>query len=69
MFSKLPCIVNICNYKKEQLKLNGSLLGVKGGGGGTASEQPSLQHLAVMIKSIVLGQILVKSATNSSNTL
>ena len=47
MFSKLPCIVNISSYKKEKLKLHGSLFGVKGGG---ASEQPSLEHLAVMIK-------------------
>ena len=64
---KLPCIVDISSYKKEQLKLHGSLLGVKGGGG-SASEQSSLQHLAVMIKLIVLGH-LVKSATNSTNTL
>ena len=33
VFSKLPCIVNINSYKKEQLKLHRSLLGVRGGGG------------------------------------
>ena len=39
------------SYKKEQLKLHQSLLGVKGGGGQkqpsawTIIEQPSLQHL------------------------
>ena len=33
MFSKLLCIVNKSSYKKEQLKLHQSPLGVKGGGG------------------------------------
>ena len=33
VFSKLPCIVNINSYKKEQLKLHRSLLGVRGEGG------------------------------------
>ena len=64
MFSKLLCIVNKSSYKKEQLKLHQSLLGVKGGEG----KQPSLQHLAVTLKSICVGQILVKSTTNLTNT-
>ena len=33
LFSKLPCIVNISSYKKEQFKLHRSLLGVRGEGG------------------------------------
>ena len=33
MFSRLLYIVSICCYKKEQLKLHRSLLGVKEGGG------------------------------------
>ena len=36
VFSKLLCIVNKSSYKKEQLKLHQSLLGVKGGEGKTA---------------------------------
>ena len=51
VFSKIPCIVNIRNYKKEQFKLHRSLLGVKGGGENqTSSEEPCLQHFAVMVK-------------------
>ena len=63
-------IVNISSYEKEQLKLHRSLVGVKGGGGQKQpSEQPSLQYLAVTLKSIFLGHILVESTTNSTNTL
>ena len=40
----------ISSYKKEQFKLHRSLLGVRGGGGKQPSEQPSLQHLAVMVR-------------------
>ena len=67
MFSKLLCIVNISCYKIEHMKLYRSLLGVKGEGGGPKqpSEQPSLQHLTLTLKN----QILVKSTTNSTNTL
>ena len=36
VFSKLLSIVNISCYKKEQLKLHRSLLGVKREGGKTA---------------------------------
>ena len=43
MFSKLLYIVNISSYKKEQLKVHGSFLGVKGG----RQKQPFLQHLDV----------------------
>ena len=51
MFLKLLCIVNKSSYKKEQLKLHQSLLGVKGGGGQKQpSEQPCLQHLAETLK-------------------
>ena len=55
--SKLLYIVNISSYKKEQLKLHRSFLGVKGGGVGQKqpSEQPSLQHLAVTEKNETLG--------------
>ena len=42
-------LVNISGYKKEQCKLHRSLLDVRGGGE-SDSEQPSLQHLAVMVK-------------------
>ena len=52
VFSKLLCIVNISCYKKEQLKLHRSLLGVKGGGG---PKQPSLQHLTVTLKCNIFG--------------
>ena len=31
-FSKLPCIVNISSYRKEQFKLHRSLLDVREGG-------------------------------------
>ena len=65
MFLKLLCIVNISCYKKEELKLHRSLLGVKGGG----QKQPSLQHLTVTLKYNIFDQILVKSTTNSTNTL
>ena len=34
MFSKLLYIINVSSYKKEQLKLHRSFLGVKGAGGG-----------------------------------
>ena len=54
MFSKLLCIVNISSYKKEQLKLHRSLLGVKRGGGGKTA-------LTTFCR--VLGQILVESTT------
>ena len=47
MFSKQLCIVNIRCYKIEQLKLHGSLLDMKGGGG---QKQPSFQHLTVTLK-------------------
>ena len=50
------------SYAKEQLKLHQSLLSVKFGGGG--QKQPSLQHLAVTVKINIVGQILVKNATN-----
>ena len=50
---------NISSYKKEQLKLHRSLVGVKGGG----------EWRAVTVKFNILGQILVKSATNSTNNL
>ena len=51
--SKLLYIVNISSYKKEQLKLHPSLLGVREAGEGgqkQLSEQPSFQHLAVKEK-------------------
>ena len=69
MSSKLLCIVIISCYKKEQLKLHRSLLGVKGGGAKQPSEQPSLQHLTVTPKCNIFGPNLVKSTTNSTNTL
>ena len=53
MFLKLLCFVNISCYKKDQLKLHRSLLGVKRGGGRGQKqpyEQPSLQHLTVTLK-------------------
>ena len=56
---------NISSYKKEQLKLHRSHLGVKGKG----ITALSLQHLAVKVKINILGQIFVKSATNSTNNL
>ena len=63
------CIVNISSYEKEQLKLRRPILGVKGGWGQQPSKQPSLQHLAVTLKIIIVGQILVEITTNSTNTL
>ena len=70
MFSKPLCIVNISSYEKEQLKLRRPILGVKGGWGQKhLSKQPSLQHLAVTLKIIMVGQILVKITTNSTNTI
>ena len=36
VFSKIPSMVNISNYKKEPFKPHRSLLGVKGGGGESA---------------------------------
>ena len=36
---------------------------------GGEQKQPSLQHLAVTVKIHILGQILAKSATKSTNTL
>ena len=59
---------NSSSYKKEQFKLHRSCLGVKGGPK-QPSEQPYLQRLAVTGRSIFLGQLLVKSMTNSTNTL
>ena len=54
MFSKLLCIVNISSYKKEQLKLHQSFLGVKGGGAKTALYMNfSIQHIAVTLKIII----------------
>ena len=49
---KKTCIVNISNYEKEQFRPHRSLLVVRGGGGGnqSSSEQPCLQHLAVVVK-------------------
>ena len=49
------CFQNyISSYKKEQFKLHRSLLGVRWGGGVgnqlSEVEQPSPQHLAVMVK-------------------
>ena len=44
-------IVNIISsYKKYNFKLHRSLLGGRGRGGEQPSEQPSLQHLAIMVK-------------------
>ena len=57
---------NISSYKKEELQLDRSLLGVKEGAGAL---QPSLQDLAVTVKINILGQILVKRATKSTNIL
>ena len=69
--SKLLCIVNISSYKKEQLKLHGSHFGVKGGGGikraFCTALSPTFSCNAK--KSLFVGQILVKSMTNSTNTL
>ena len=51
MFLKLPCIVNISSYKKKLIASMTSWC--EGGGGGRGnqpSEQPSLQHIAVMVK-------------------
>ena len=52
---RAPLIYSLSSYKKKQFKLHRSLLGVRGGGGGVGNqpsevEQPSLQHLAVMVK-------------------
>ena len=66
MFSKLLYIANISRYKKRQLKLHRSLLGVKGGGAKTA---PSPTLIAVTVKINILVQILVKSAMYLTNTL
>ena len=68
MFSKLLCIVNISCYKKEQLKLHRSLLGVKGGSKtalGTALS-PTFNCNA---KLIFLDQISGKSTTDSTKLL
>ena len=51
---------NISSSKKEQLKLHRR---------GEEGITPSLQHLAITVKINILGQILVKSATNSTNNL
>ena len=46
-FLKLPCIVNISSYKK---KLIASITSWCEGEGNQPSDQPSLQHIAVMVK-------------------
>ena len=54
---------NISSSKKEQLKLHRSHRR------GEEGITPSLQHLAITVKINILGQILVKSARNSTNNL
>ena len=68
MFTKLLCIVNIRWYKKEQLILHLSLLGMKGRGAKHPFEQPSFQHLAVTLKINMCTPNFVKSTTNLTNT-
>ena len=65
MFSKLLCIVNISCYKKEQLILHQSLLGVKGGG----AKQPSPTFNCNAKMQYFFTKSLVKSTTNSTKLL
>ena len=84
-FSKFPknvindlyklCFQNYCAWlikvvmKRNNLNCINPSWCERGGGQNQPSEQPSFQHLAVSVKIKFVGQILVKSTTNSTNTL